>query len=208
MANINVNNGRSEKKGKPKRQLLRVDFTPMVDMNMLLITFFMFCTTLSMPQIMKLAMPTNEGEQKIPQSGSATIILGENDKIYFYDGMPDYEDYTSLKVMDQQGLRTALLERNSHVVAKMRDLWQEYSNKALSKEDYNNRLKEVKKAKEGLNILIKPTKESNYRNLVDVLDEMLICGIDRYTIVDMEEADEFLVENLKTEGKLRTMSVK
>lgn len=202
MANINVNNGKGEKRGKPKRQLLRVDFTPMVDMNMLLITFFMFCTTLSMPQIMKLAMPADEGEHKFPESGSATIILGENDKIYFYDGMPNYEDYTSLKVMNQQELRTALLERNSYVVAKMRELRQEYSSKALSAEDYNNQLKEIKKSKEGWNILIKPTNESTYRNLVDVLDEMQICGIDRYSIVDVQEADEFLMENLKSEGKL------
>lgn len=202
MANINVNNQRGEKRGKPKRMNLRVDFTPMVDMNMLLITFFMFCTTLSMPQIMKIAMPTDEGEQKIPHSGSATIILGENDNVYFYDGLPNYEDYTSLKLMNQKELRTALLERNSHVVAKMRALWQEYSNKRLSMEDYNSQLKEIKKAKEGLNILIKPTKESTYRNLVDVLDEMQICGIDRYSIVDVQEADEFLMENLKTGGKL------
>lgn len=208
MANINVNNRGNEKKGKPKKQLLRVDFTPMVDMNMLLITFFMFCTTLSMPQIMKLAMPTDEGEQKVPQSGSATVILGENDKIYFYDGMPNYEDYTSLKVMNQQELRKALMDRNAYIMSKLKDLRQVYANKEISKEEYNLQVKEIKKSKEGFNILIKPTKASSYRNLVDALDEMHICGIDKYSIVDLEEADEFLMENLKTEGKLTAMAEK
>lgn len=202
MANISVNNRGGEKKGKPKRQLLRVDFTPMVDMNMLLITFFMFCTTLSMPQIMKLAMPTEEGEHKLPPSKAVTVILGEQDKVYFYEGFPDYEDYASLKVLNHKELRATLLERNDYVVSKMRALLEQYKAKELSKDEYNAQLKEIKKAKDGLNVLIKPTKESTYRNLVDALDEMLICGIDRYSIVDIEEADEFLMENLKTEGKL------
>lgn len=206
MANIDVNNGGNDKKGKPKRQMLRVDFTPMVDMNMLLITFFMFCTTLSIPQVMKIAMPTDEGEQLIPHSKSVTVILDEQDKIYFYEGRPNYEDYTSLRQLNHKELRTALLERNAYLLAQMQELKQKHINKELPDEVYDEQLKEIKKSKDGLNVLIKPTKGSNYRNLVDVLDEMQICGIDRYTIVDVEEADEFLMENLKTGGKLTAMS--
>lgn len=206
MANIDVNNGGNDKKGKPKRQMLRVDFTPMVDMNMLLITFFMFCTTLSIPQVMKIAMPTDEGKQLIPHSKSVTVILGEQGKIYFYEGQPNYEDYTSLRQLNHKELRTALLERNAYLLAQMQELKQKHINKELSDEVYDDQLKEIKKSKDGLNVLIKPTKGSNYRNLVDALDEMQICGIDRYTIVDVEEADEFLMENLKTEGKLTAMS--
>ena len=53
----------SSKKGKgskQKKMTVRVDFTPMVDMNMLLITFFMLCTTLSKPQTMEISMPSND----------------------------------------------------------------------------------------------------------------------------------------------------
>ena len=47
-------------KSKQKKFAVRVDFTPMVDMNMLLITFFMLCTTLSKPQTMEISMPSND----------------------------------------------------------------------------------------------------------------------------------------------------
>ncbi|MDR3340623.1 MAG: biopolymer transporter ExbD, partial [Candidatus Symbiothrix sp.] len=52
--------GDGGKKNKQKKQTLRVDFTPMVDMNMLLITFFMFCTTLLKPQTMRIAFPAKD----------------------------------------------------------------------------------------------------------------------------------------------------
>ena len=42
--------GNKKKGSKQKKMTVRVDFTPMVDMNMLLITFFMLCTSLSKPQ--------------------------------------------------------------------------------------------------------------------------------------------------------------
>ena len=53
MAEVNTDKGKGDgKKGKQKKVNIRVDFTPMVDMNMLLITFFMLCTSLSKPQTM------------------------------------------------------------------------------------------------------------------------------------------------------------
>ena len=71
MAEVQQSGG-EEKKGKPKKQTLRVDFTPMVDMNMLLITFFMFCTTLSKPQIMDIAMPT---DQKLTEEDQVKYMM-------------------------------------------------------------------------------------------------------------------------------------
>ena len=54
--------------------------------------------------------------------------------------------------------------------------------------------------------MIKPTEKSNYKNLVDALDEMQICGVGKYTIVDIEDGDKVLMENLKTKGKLTAMA--
>lgn len=206
MANIEVNNGGDGKRNKPQRQILRVDFTPMVDMNMLLITFFMFCTTLSIPQVMNIAMPTDKGEILIPASESLTLILDGEDKVYYYAGEPNYEDYTSLKEVNPTELRQVLLDRNAYVVSQVRNLKQKLARKEISKTDFTEQVKEIKKKKEGINVLIKPTKDSNYRNLVDVLDEMQICSVDRYTIIDMRDFDEFVLENFKTKGKLTAMS--
>jgi len=208
MASIDTGGG-EEKKGKPKKQTLRVDFTPMVDMNMLLITFFMFCTTLSKPQIMDIAMPTDEkltkeDEVKVKESKAITLLLGEDNKVYYYTGMPDYTDFNSLKETNYSpdGLRAILLERNAPIVRKMRALREEkfVTNKKMSDEEFRTRSKEIKGDKDGQVVVIKPTSEATYKNLVDALDEMQICSIDKYAIVDMTEGDQFLLENLKTKG--------
>ncbi|SBV95277.1 biopolymer transporter ExbD [uncultured Dysgonomonas sp.] len=208
MASIDTGGG-EVKKGKPKKETLRVDFTPMVDMNMLLITFFMFCTTLSKPQVMDIAMPTNEKlnedeEVKVKESKAITLILGENNKVYYYTGIPNYEDYTTLKETDfsPEGLRSLLLDRNKTIVAKMKELKHEkfVTNKKMSDEEFQARSKEIKGDKDGQVVVIKPTADANYANLVDALDEMQICSIDKYAIVDMTEGDQFLLENLKTKG--------
>ncbi|WP_029904926.1 biopolymer transporter ExbD [Prevotella sp. 10(H)] len=206
MASIDTNNGNDGKKGKPSRKTLRVDFTPMVDMNMLLITFFMFCTTLSIPQVMDLAMPASSGEIKIPGSKSVTVILGEDDKVYYYAGVADYDDYTSLKETDQTGLRAMLLERNNIVASKIKALKQKYYRKEINENALKQLISEAKKSDEGLNVVIKATKDSNYKNLVDALDEMQICGVDKYSIVDLQEGDKFLMDNLKQNGALTAMA--
>lgn len=202
MANIEMNNSAGGKKNKPKKQLLRVDFTPMVDMNMLLITFFMFCTTLSMPQTMDIAMPTPEGKTLTPESKSLTFILDEQDNVYYYEGMANYEDYTALKKTDVMGMRDVLLRRNQDVILKINSLNKQFRNKRLPENDYRAQLAELKKDKDSPIVMIKPTKESKYKNLVDVLDEMQICGIGRYTILDMGKEDIFVLENYKTKGSL------
>lgn len=206
MASIDTNSGGKDKKGKPQRRTLRVDFTPMVDMNMLLITFFMFCTTLSIPQVMDIAMPALGGEQKIPGSKSVTVILGEQDKIYYYADVANYDDYTSLKETDYMGLRQMLLERNSFVASRIQDLKKRYYRKEINESQLKSLISEAKKSDEGLNVVIKATKDSNYKNLVDALDEMQICGVDKYAIVDMQEGDKFLMENLKQKGALTAMA--
>lgn len=208
MANIDTT-GRSEtKKGKPERKILRVDFTPMVDMNLLLITFFMFCTTLSIPQIMDVAMPTDKGENPVPDSRSVTVILGENDKVFYYEGLANYEDYTSLKETNTLGLREMLLTRNNANMSKIKELRQKRYKKQITEKEFKEMSSNVKKSKDGLIVLIKPTEKSNYKNLVDALDEMQICGVGKYSIVDPEDGDKILMENLKTKGRLTAMADK
>ena len=189
MAEVNTDKGKNDgKKGKQKKMTVRVDFTPMVDMNMLLITFFMLCTSLSKPQTMEISMPSKdqvtEAEQtKVKASKAITLLLGEDDKIYYYFGEPDYEHAESLQQTDYSpaGLRDILLERNFDVVRQM---------------------KELKRSKEAPVVLIKATDDASYRNLVDALDEMQICNIGKYAIVDITDGDKFLIDNLKSGGEL------
>lgn len=97
MAEIQENNSGKGKegKGKQKKMTIRVDFTPMVDMNMLLITFFMLCTSLSKPQTMEISMPTKDTQEdmqtKVAASRAITLLLGEDDKVYYYLGEPNYQ---------------------------------------------------------------------------------------------------------------------
>lgn len=210
MAEVQQSGGDEGKKGKPKKQTLRVDFTPMVDMNMLLITFFMFCTTLSKPQIMDIAMPTNdkdlkdEDKSQAPESKTTTLLLGEDNKVYYYFGKPNYEDYKSLMVTDysSEGLRAVLLDRNAKAVAEMKALREEQRKTKMKDDEFKERANKIKSSKESQIVVIKPTSDSNYENLVDALDEMQICSVGKYAIVDMAEGDQFLIDNLKSNGAL------
>lgn len=84
MAEIQENNNKEKKGNKQKKMNIRVDFTPMVDMNMLLITFFMLCTSLSKPQTMEISMPSNdkniteEQQNKVKASQALTLLLAED----------------------------------------------------------------------------------------------------------------------------------
>ena len=210
MAEINTGNADEGKRGKPKKINLRVDFTPMVDMNMLLITFFMFCTTLSKPQIMSLVMPTKENNisvenrTKADESKTVTLLLAGDDILYYYTGKPDYTNYESLIKTNYEpdGLRDMLVKRNKDVIEQVTELRKQKQLNQISEEDFKTKTKEIRDAKGGQVVVIKPMEKSTYKNLVDVLDEMQICSIGMYAIVDITEGDEFLIKNYLEKGTL------
>jgi len=217
MAEVNTGGKGEAKKGKPKKRILRVDFTPMVDMNMLLITFFMFCTSLAKPQTMELGMPakdeniTTEEKNKVKDENAITIILGEKNNVYYYLGKPKkewYSDYTALKKLNYRGaddknsLRTMLLEQNKYAVSQVKKLKQMKYAKEITEENYNEEIKKIKEAKDGKVVLIKPMDESTYMNFIDALDEMQICCIGKYNVEEVTAGDKFMVDNLKTAGAL------
>ena len=203
----------SRKKGKESKQkkmAVRVDFTPMVDMNMLLITFFMLCTTLSKPQTMEISMPSNdkniteEQQSKVKASQAITLLLAGSDKLYYYEGEPDYHDYTSLKETSYSadGLRSVLLKKNSAAVREVNELKKQKSDLRISEEEYVRKLAEIKGRKNTPTVIIKATDDSSYKNLIDALDEMQICNIGKYVITDIADADRFLMKNYDTKGDL------
>ena len=210
MAEVEQKDSGGKKKGKQKKMNIRVDFTPMVDMNMLLLTFFMLCTSMSKPQTMEISMPSNDKtlteqeRDKVAASRAITLILGSNDRVYYYSGEPNYEDWTSLQetTYKDDGLRAMLLYRNQEVVSQIRELKKEKIDTKMSDEEYDKRAAEIKDSKTGPIVIIKPSDDATYKNLIDALEEMHICSINRYAIVDIAEGDEWLVENYEKKGEL------
>ena len=207
-----------KKESKQKKMNTRVDFTPMVDMMMLLITFFMLCTTLSKPQAMQLTMPSNDknvqeqDKSATKASHTITLILAGNDKIFHIDGLPKYDDPTCLKetTWGKDGIRKVLM---SHVteegiapVAKIMLAKQKLDEKKIKynmpDSTYQKELAEIKNGNlDGekvpkLTIIIKPLDTASYKNMVDALDEMQICSIGTYVIDKISEDDQKLL-NLK-----------
>ena len=201
--------GNKKSNSKQKKMTVRVDFTPMVDMNMLLITFFMLCTTLSKPQTMEISMPSNdknitdEQRSKVKASQAITLLLAGEDKLYYYEGEPNYEDYNTLKETTYQadGLRDMLLRRNRAAVIKVNELKQQKADLKISEDDYKKQLSEIKSGDDTPTVIIKAEGEASYKNLIDALDEMQICNIGKYVIADMADGDEFLIKNYETKGQ-------
>ena len=205
MAEIAHNHGPGKKKRRTKKLSTRVDLTPMVDLGFLLITFFMLATTLNKPQTMEIAMPSNEktteAEQtKIKASRTLTILLGKDNAVYYYEGTRENDIDPVLHKTDfsPSGLRQYLIKRNYEVLTKIRDLKNEKEKKKLSEAEFEKKMGEIRKEKSGPIVLIKANDDTLYRNLIDALDEMAICNIDRYALVDIDPFDLELIAKMNT----------
>lgn len=158
--------GGGHKKGpgvkKSKKLSTRVDLTPMVDLGFLLITFFIFTTTMSQPTAMKLFLPKDterpEEQNKIKESGALTFLLGKDNNIFYYEGQlaPDGSNFKSTNFKE---IRQVIIDKK----------------RSTDPKDFV--------------VVIKPTAESTYKNTVDLLDEMTINDVKRYALVDISEAE-------------------
>jgi len=222
MAQIQEQDKGKGKKGRQKKQVIHVDFTPMVDMNMLLITFFMLCTSLSKPQTMEIAMPNKDKDPAIETPGNVnnkraiTLLLDGDDKIYYYtEG-----DVNTLKETNYKptGLRAYLLQRNQEVVREIKELnklkletnmadttYARIAN-SIKKEEIDAKGNPVtKQIKTAPVVIIKATNDANYKNLIDALDEMQICNIGIYAILDIVPEDIEVLDAYK-EAKSKALA--
>src|SRR5437868_6798445 len=179
MAEMDTSSGGGHKKGpgvkKGKKLSTRVDLTPMVDLGFLLITFFIFTTTMSQPTAMKLFLPKDtdkpEEQNKVKASGALTIMLGKNDRVYYYEGelLPDASNFKSSNFKE---IREEIINKK----------------KATNPEDFV--------------VVIKPGPESTYKNTVDMLDEMTINDVKRYAMVDIADVELQLMQKTEqSQGK-------
>src|SRR6185436_14861176 len=125
MASVDSGGGDSgHKKGpgvkKAKKLSTRVDMTPMVDLGFLLITFFIFTTTMSSPTTMDLFMPKDtdkdEEQNKAKESGALTLLLGKNDVIYYYEGQLK-EDASNFLTSSFGKIRQVIIDKKKAVIA-------------------------------------------------------------------------------------------
>ena len=205
MAEVNTESkgGKKGKKKGAKKVSTRIDFTPMVDLGFLLITFFMLTTTMIKPQTMEIAMPskdkvTEEEQTKVKASRAITIILGKDNQVFYYEGTRENDVDPEVEKTDfsAKGLRKFLIEKNYDVMIKVEDLNKEKLQKQIPDEEFEKRKNELMADKKAPIIIIKATDEASYKNLIDVLDEMAICNIGRYAIVDITDYDRELIANL------------
>jgi len=210
MASIDEGGGGGHKKGpgvkKAKKLSTRVDMTPMVDLGFLLITFFIFTTTMSSPTTMQLFMPkdTDDKDQnKAKESGALTIMLGKNNVVYVYRGqlLPDASNFHTTTF---KGVRDTIIQMkkdviNAHVhdasCTKIQEDARVGNPKLNIPPDPNWKNACLDK---DLVIVIKPDDEATYKNTIDILDEMAISAIKRYAMVDLFPAEKDLIK--KTEG--------
>ena len=167
MAELDTSGG-GHKKGpgvkKAKKLSTRVDLTPMVDLGFLLITFFIFTTTMSQPTAMKLFLPKDvdkpEEQNKVKLSAVLTIMLGKNDQVYYYEG----DDPTKLQTSNYKAIRDVILDKKRRTDPK----------------DFV--------------VVLKPSQDATYKNTINILDEMTIDGLTRFALVDISPDEYKIVQ--------------
>jgi len=206
MAEI-IQEEKSSGKKRTKKHGTHIDMTPMVDLMCLLIVFFMLTAAFSKAKVMEIILPEkikdpNAIPPKIPGSRTLNIILGPDDKIYWYPGLVSEDQFNNLPPVREisfgpDGVRQLLLDRNIALARKIQDFNNEVltGRIVLRQDSIDKTISKLKSDDDtGPIVLIKAYKEANYGNFVDILDEMNICGIGRYAVVDITWYEEDMVE--------------
>lgn len=197
MASIDSGGDDGHKKGrgvkKAKKLSTRVDMTPMVDLGFLLITFFIFTATMNSPTTMDLNMPKETDKQEeqteIKQSGALTIMLGANDKVFYYEGELTQENASSVfKSTTFKGIRDEIIRKRKEVIASYKG---SPACEQKAREKGKDPIKECQD--EDFVVVIKPTPEASYKNTVDILDEMTINGVKRFAMVKISDTEKEMV---------------
>jgi biopolymer transport protein ExbD len=214
MAEIIANEGGGKKghgKQRAKKHSTHIDMTPMVDLMSLLITFFMLTTAFSKPKIMEIVLPDKPDPKdtstsaKIPKSRTLNILITGGDKVYYYIGMPPMNDKDVAETAPKfqktdygkDGIRKIVLKMNMMLYQKVDSATQNVIT-GKSKISQDSLLALIRKYKskdsKGPIVMIKADKKAKYKNIVDVIDEMAICNVARYALVDMNEYEVKLMK--------------
>jgi biopolymer transport protein ExbD len=201
--------GKKGGKRQAKKHSTRIDMTPMVDLMCLLITFFMLTTAFSKPKVMVITMPEktdnpdDKNRPEIPKNRTLNILLTEGHKVYYYIGIADPKKPNEVPQLvktdfSKDGIRKFLLIKNKDLFTKIAD----YRDKRITGKmvvadtTADNAIKKMKKDdQKGPIILIKADDKAKYKDMVDIIDEMAICNIASYAVVDLTPFELEMLKN-------------
>lgn len=172
MAEITSSINESRKAGGRKRKAhhLKIDMTPMVDLGFLLISFFVMTTEMTRPTVMDLAMPKDGPPTPLGESGALTVLVAGDKTIYYYHG--DWD----AAMQSKQVIRS-----NFAVKEGIREV--------IRNKQKQLDITHAKEGRDALMLIIKPTGDAVYEDVVDMLDEALIHNVKRYTVIKPSPAE-------------------
>ncbi|MCE5271865.1 biopolymer transporter ExbD [bacterium] len=142
-----------------KRLNVRIDMTPMVDVVMLLITFFMLATVFTTPQTMEINIPPDESKVEVAESNLMTLRVDAGGDIFWNMGM---EPPKPVEFKDLRSMLTTGLKSNPKLI-----------------------------------ILVKVQREGTYGKMIDIMDELNLAQIDRFSLAPFTDYDKEEIAKVK-----------
>jgi biopolymer transport protein ExbD len=214
MADVNTEGGggggRHHQKKRAKKLPTKIDMTPMVDLGFLLLTFFMLATTFSKPKIIGLTPPAKTIDtnvfEKVQDSLALTVVLSGNNKVYYYNGkIATKTDSNNIQTTDfsDNGLRKILLRRNYLVINQLKPLKEKLANKEIKDTTYERLRDNIQTGKFTIFVIIKTDSVAKYTNVINALDEMNICDVGKYALVDVSKIEILMMRDYNNKHNLK-----
>lgn len=198
MAEVNTDDGgghgKHDKK-RAKKSSTKIDMTPMVDLAFLLLTFFILTSTFSKPKAMEINFPADPKDQTKNQKvkNALTFIMTKDNGIYYYSGEfypPNNKDGAPPTTLietnfSKDGLHKILLDRHKPTLDAIEALEQQYKSKEIADTTFKRLVNLEKGHKDALTVLIKADDKAIYKNVIDLIDELNVCLVGKYAVVDM-----------------------
>jgi biopolymer transport protein ExbD len=210
MAEIADDGGGHKKGGKKraKKQSTKIDMTPMVDLGFLLLTFFVLTSTFSKPKSMEISFPAPPppNEPPIEVKNGLNIILTKDHKIFYYKGQfnavgnAQGKPATELTetTFSPEGLHKIILEMNGYAHDEIAKLENKVKNKQIADSTFKRLAMDAKGDKRSLTALIKTDDQATYKDVIDAVDELNVCMVGKYVIIDMSAPEyALLTEKIK-----------
>ncbi len=168
MADIEIKKQQGKHAAKhPSKKLIRVDLTPMVDLGFLLITFFVFTTTMAKATAMEIKFPYGtEAGDEVCNSCALTVLLDKKDALYYYTGA--FEN-------------AAVIKGSFNTIRKI-----------IQQQKVN--LKATGRDESQFSLIIKASDAALFKNFVDITDEVMINAVKRYYIDELTEGERLKMQ--------------